>query len=108
MAVEIKLFSFNRKYYHLYGIFPPEAKRNGRKLNLRNWIFIASFVLTAGSTGAFFVFDAKSMLEFGISFFTVTLAILEMFTYLAIVWQMKNTWRYIEKCERFIEKSKPP
>lgn len=105
MAGTIKLFSFDRKYYHIFGIYPPQSSQNGPSFNSRNWIFVFSHALLFFPSAGFFVHDAESMLEYGISFLAASIAVAAMIVYLSMIRQMKNIWPFIENCERFIKKS---
>lgn len=106
MPESIKLFSFIRKYFHLYGFYPPQLNENGPALNSRNWIFIIGDVQMCFSSAAFFIVEAESMLEYGLSFFLTNASESMGCVFIAIIWRMKNIWLFFESCERFIQRSK--
>lgn len=65
-------------------------------------ICTAQLILT---TTAFLVFEAKSMLEFGFTFYMLITEINCVVIYTIFVWQSKNTSKLIENCEVLVEKS---
>ena len=106
MSGSIKLFSFIRKYCHVWGIYLDQANENGQlTLNSRNRLCVVSFVIHSLSSGAFFIYEANSLFEYGLSFFAASFGITFLFIYLAMLWQMENILEFIENCEQFIEKS---
>lgn len=105
MVGSIKLFPFNRQFYDLLGIHV-RSEKQGPFLTLRNKIILFFFTVHFVPFAAFFAYDAKSMLDYGFSFFSASLALFGMFIYIATLTDAKNTWLLIENCERFIEKSK--
>lgn len=101
----IELFSFIQKVYQDIGIFPPKSNQSPKShINLKNWFILFCLVQFFISTAAF-LFHANSMIEYGMVFFACTTTVLSITVYLIIVWQMKNILKYIENCERFVEKS---
>lgn len=102
----IKLFSFNRNHLRLIGIHPDRFDLDGSTFHIRNWIFIINCLAFSLPPAAFFSFEAKSMLEYGFSFFTASVGFFMICIYVAMVGQMKNTLTFIENCEGFIGKSK--
>lgn len=106
MAVSIRLFSFNRKYFDAIGIYLLQTNGTGPSFNSKNRVLLISFVLLALPSGAFFIFDAKSMLEYGISFFGASATLFMMSVYLMMIAQMENVRLFLESCERFMGNSK--
>lgn len=106
MAASVTLFSFNREIYSLLGNHAVEPNREGIAFNSRNWLFMISLILFALPSAAFFTFEAKSMLDYVISFYCVSSVVFSMCMYMAMVWRAKNTWPFFENCKRFIERSK--
>lgn len=106
MIGSMKLFLFYKEIIQTIGILSAQLNRNHFSINLNDLtypIFIAQFFVT--SVG-FFLFDAKSLLEYGMSFYDIVASILAMAFLLINVWQMRNIFKFIENCERFIEESK--
>lgn len=106
MASSIRLFSFNRKYYHVIGINTIQANENASKFNWKNWFYTSAMVLLVLSSATFFIFDAKSMFEYGLSFFLATAITFPLYTYSSMVWKADESESFIGNCEKFIEKSK--
>lgn len=105
MAASIKLFSFIRKYRHVLGLYSLDTSQNVSSFNSRNWIYIISYVLFFVPSVAFFLYDAKSMQEYGISFYSASMAFFLMCIYTQMVVQMKNICHFTESFEQLIEKS---
>lgn len=106
MAGSTKLFSLNREYYNALGIRPIKLKTHRESMNARSLTLIISLVLWALSSAAFLVYEARSLLELGISFFATCIAVLLTCVFLMIIWKIKDTWLFFENCERFIGRSK--
>lgn len=102
MAGSIKLFQFIQKI----GIYSPASNLNRHALNSKNWTFLMSYILFTLSSGAFIFFEAKTVLDYGMSFFASTGGIFLMSIHLIVARQMQSTLIFIESCERFIEKNK--
>lgn len=105
MANSIKFLQFFQKFHQILGIFPPQSVENQRSTDFTkiiSLIFCAQFMFT---TAAFFVFEAKSMLDY-FAFFIIISVITSIFIYLIFIWQSQNTLKFIGNCEEFIEKSK--
>lgn len=104
----IKLFKFVQKIYQFIGISPSKFKersRRGRIINAKNWFIIGCHVQYFLSTVAYLLFEANSMIEYGMVFYTCTTVPLSLVLYLILIWTMESFSNYIENCERFIEKS---
>lgn len=108
MTGSIKLFSFIQKVSQVIGVYPLQSNENGPSINSRNWIIIISLVLFALPSTAFFFSEAKSMLEYGISFYGASVAALFMCIYISMGGKMNNMRTFIENVERFVEESKMP
>lgn len=102
----IELFKFTQKTCQDIGIYPPDANRNASPLNLKNVLVLFCLGQFFISSAANFSFDASSMIEYGMAFFTCLSTSLSIITYLIIIWRLKIILNYIETCKRFIEKSK--
>lgn len=103
----IKLFQFIQKYYRAIGIHKPESNQVDRQsFNSINWFFFLNVIPMLIATTAFFLYKAESMFEYGLSvYYVFSLTFGEIF-YVLPIWQTENLSKFIENCERFIEKSK--
>lgn len=61
-----------------------------------------TFILTV----AFLLFEAKSLVDYAIGFFSLIGAIDCIILYSISIWQLVNTLKFIGTVEEFIEKSK--
>lgn len=101
----IKLFKYTQKIYYYIGVIgidPTESNQMDHSAILtiaRKWLFIFSLAQFAFTTTAYFLFEASSMIEYGLSFYSS----LSMNTF-SYFWRMKNFSNYVQNCERFIEK----
>lgn len=106
MAEPIELLSFNRKCYGLVGIPPLQPDKDAPSSNSKNLIIVTSLTVWFLSSAVFFVNEANSMIDFGLSFFAASAAVAMNCLYLDIIWRIKIIHAFIEDCERFIEQSK--
>lgn len=103
----IKLFLFYQKYYPTIGIYPPESNEcNRAPFNRKNWIFLFCTGQFFVSIGAFILFKVKDVLDFGPAFYIFDADVGGTIFYLIPIWQMGNTIKFIENCEKFIENRK--
>lgn len=102
MVSSIKLFQFIQKYNRTLGINSPKSN----KTCLKNLIFVFCEVQFGAALIAFMSIEANSMLEYGITCFPFSCAMVGVIVYLISIWQIKNCSKLIENCERFIEKRK--
>lgn len=100
----IKLFQFNQKYFQAIGI---ELKwtKNCHALKLINWIFIISLIQLAMVVGAFLMYDANSIGEYGIALILLVTIVETGIAYLNTIWKMEHILQFTENCEVFIENS---
>lgn len=81
-----------------------ETNPNHYTLNSINVIFIIGFAEYTTASVAFLVYDAKSMGEYGIVFFTLLAVIEATVGYFITIWELEDILKFIENCEKFIEK----
>lgn len=105
VGVKIHLFKFTQKAYQDIGIIPFQTNQKRSFVNSKNLFFLYLFAVSIASSAAYLLFEACSIIEYGMVFFTCTTVVLIFIEYLIILWQMENILSYIENCERFIEKS---
>lgn len=102
----VKLFQFIQKLYDAVGIHSSPPHQTRCSFNRRIVIFLICSEQSILSASAFLLFEAKSVLDIGISVFFLLCLFLGLISYLIPVWQMGNISEFIESCEAFIETSK--
>lgn len=102
----IKIFQFNQNYCQTVGIALPESKRSHYTRNAVNLVLILSLVQFTIALAEYLLYDAKSMSEYGVTFFIIICIIDAIIDYLIILWKFEDILNYIKTCEAFIEKSK--
>lgn len=117
MAGSIKFLHFIQKFHRIIGIrlSQPEQKivfalfkRKCVTISISSFkiiIFLIFCTQILFTTVAFLLFDAKSMFDYGLALFIFISTICGIAIYVIFVWQSKNTLKFIENCESFIEKS---
>lgn len=107
MADSIKLFQLFQKIQQSIGIDPAPTNQKAHisTISIRG-IFVICDAQWMFSMTAFFVIAANSMFEYGLSFLWIITAWTYLVIYLILTQQSQNTLKFIENCERFIEKSK--
>lgn len=86
------------------GIYPSQP--NKKPLLNISTIFLfgnAQFMLPMV---AYLKYEAKEMFDYGMVFFIATSTITGVVDYLLLIWQYESTMKFIETCEKFIEKRK--
>lgn len=107
MARTLKLFRFNRRYCRAIGIDP--HKSNGGICLEIGWKNLVFFVCEAQLTAAliaFMLFEAKSMLEYGTTFFAIANVLEVVIFHTIFSWEIRNCLKFIKNCEQFIKMSK--
>lgn len=106
MARPIKLFQFTQKLYRLVGLYPPQSNINqSHSFNVENYFIIFTLAQMSILSGAFFLFEAKRLDEFGVSFHDVTTIITDLFYFISTLYQMENILKFIEQFEELIGES---
>lgn len=101
---KMKLFQQIIGFYQMLGILLPQPNPN-YKHKLKTLIFLFSFIQMFMSTGAFFLYEAKSLRE---HVETLNLPITEIVSAIYILvskWKMAEILKLCEEFEGFIEKS---
>lgn len=106
MAGSVKLFQFIYQTYQSLGIYPTQPSRSYCPFNWKKWVIVISGVQYFVSALLFVLFEAKSMYEYGMTFYTLLWVVFATGTYIVPTWQMRHTMEFTECCERFIESSK--
>lgn len=104
MATSTHLFQSIQKYYQLLGIYPT-LLNNKCSPNARNLMVLFCYVQYGISALAFFVMEAESVLEYGISFYTYISMLYCVYYFLILYKQMPKILQLIEQFEQFMDKS---
>lgn len=101
----MKLFQSVQKYYRTLGVYAPQSNQN-YAFNWRNLVVL--FALTQGFifTMAFCLLQAKTVREYGDSFYVSVTEFADAIYFLSNIWKMRKFFKLIEQFENFIEKSK--
>lgn len=102
----IRLFQRMQQYCQTIGIPMLHTNQNRHSLNTKNFIFAICLAQGAMASAAFLVSDAKSMSEYGATFFSLICVIKATLDYFILNWKLDDVLKFIKTCERFIEKSK--
>lgn len=105
MFGRIKLFRCVRRLFRSIGIVPTKHSEHFA-FNWRNLLISPSILIMLVLQVAFFFFKAKSIQEYGLSFYGCVSLILIVFYAAIIVWQMPNILKLMKNLEKFIELSK--
>lgn len=106
MISSIKLFQGVQQCYHTMGIIKSPRTKRIYSINVQFLFFLFSITLTIISITSFILFQAKTISDYGQSFYALTGDLLVLFDFSMAAWQMSMTLNLIESCEMFIEKSK--
>lgn len=101
MANSIKIFRFVQNYCRAIGI-----DNKCSAFNWKNLLFLVSEAQTIAALTAFLLLEAKSMLEIGTTCFAILSLTLPMAVFAIFLRNAKNFSKFIESCEKFIQKSK--
>lgn len=104
MAGSIKMFSFNRRFLQVLGIYSISSN-HGLSIDWRNSILISNLALFCLPSAAFFIYDAKSMFEYGLSFSAAAIGAFMICIYFTMISQVESTSAFYGNCERFIGNS---
>lgn len=102
----IKVFQFIQKYYQAVGIFPSPSNQKCVTFHWRYAIILICLAQFLVSIGAFLFFEAELMVDIGLGIFIVIASIDGIILFTIQIWQIKNSLKYIETCEEFIERRK--
>lgn len=105
MAGVIKLFHTTQMFCKALGLDTPRLHCLKHSLNAKtvfHLIFLAQLFV---SSSAFFFFDAKTIDEYGMSFYVSITYLSFTINIMTFAWQMTNITTQIEKYEEFTKKS---
>lgn len=101
----IKLFQFLQKFCRTFGINSGQSNQNRYHINLANWFALLCLNEYLISTAVFFLLEASSMVEYGITFYICISTAACDFYCLSAFWQVKNISKFVANWEEFIGKS---
>lgn len=99
----MKLFQQVRKIFQVLGIHPIQHGENTR-INVRNMLIAGSMGSGGVLTAAYCLFQAKTVKEYGDSFYAAVTDFLTTMYFLTLFWKMEKLVKLIEKYEEFIQK----
>lgn len=105
MANSIQVFRFIQKIHQDIGIFPSPPNQKQCALNSKNTFFLFALAQYGLTVVAYSVFDAKMMVDYAFGFIALVSIVNSILIYLLFIWQQEYTVKFIENCDRFIEKS---
>lgn len=102
---KIKLFQSIQKFLNIQGIYPLQSNQS-TPYNGKNLFFLFCYVQMFISATAFCLFKAKSMYEFGLTFYASLTELQTIVYFTIILWKVDKVLKLIGNLENFIEKSK--
>lgn len=105
MAGQVKLFQILQNVYFKLGIFYPSQSNQNHSMNSRKLFFLISYIQMLLLSFEFLLFEAESVSELGISFYSTVTELGCLINFLMIAWKIPKIFDLIEKFEKFIEKS---
>lgn len=106
MAGSIQLFQLVQKVHRsFFGIYTHRLNPKPRSTNSTVAILLISCAQFMFTMAGFFLFDAKSMFDYGFAFFALVSISNSIAIYLIFIWQSENTFAFVQNGDRFIEKS---
>lgn len=100
----MKYFQTTRKLYELSGIFSPQQQQDS-SLSVQIHIFFIVMILSFIQTIEVLFIAAKSIFEYGTSFYAAVTLLLMISSYALNAWNRMKMFTIIEKFDAFIEKS---
>lgn len=101
----VELFNFLKKSYETIGVYEPQSCQN-HLFNSKNVFIICSLAQLGTFVGIYFIFEAKQLEEYCITFFCTLSSIAGAFYLVTNIYQNENVLKLIEKFEELIAKSK--
>lgn len=101
-----KLFQCVQKSFQILGFCPSQHSRIAPFIP-KNILLILLLVFCFISSTGFFLFQAKSVKEFGDSFLASITTLGALVYFSTTIWKMANLLKLIEKFEGFVQRSKP-
>lgn len=105
MAGSIRFLQFVQKFYQIIGVGRNQAPHSTRSTQK---FFLIGSAQSMFTTAAFLMYEATSIFNYGYAFYILISIINSATIYVVFIWRSENTSKFIENCERFIEKSEYP
>lgn len=105
MASPIQLFRSVRRYFQLLGI---DQSQPSETFSI-NWRIVFTIFWCAQHSitiFAFFIIEAKTVIEYGISFYGFIIMAYCVYYFSILIWQRSRIFQLIENFQQFIEQSK--
>lgn len=100
----MKLFQCVQTFYRMLGVYPPQHGQISA-LNPKNLLIICNLAQGFMLIGAFALFRAKTVREFGDCYYTSTTSLSHSIYVSIHIWKMAKILKLIERFERIIQKS---
>lgn len=104
-ARTMKFLQTVRKYFQLLGIHPPPDNRTS-PFNSKNAFVLCTLVLGLTTASIFGISEAKSVTDYGLSFFSFATHLSLSIHFAAAVWRITSISKLIDDIEELIERSK--
>lgn len=105
MAGPIKLFQTVQKLNKTMGLNISHERQTSSAKLIRNLFFIASITQLFISSTAFFLFEAQTADDYGISFYVLLTTLCVVINFVTVAWRTDKISMLIECYEKFIGKS---
>lgn len=100
------LFQLVRKYFKRMGIYLQRPNQRNSSINCITFIYFTAFAQAIISSAAFILFEAETVVEYGFTFYVLTIACVASAAISIVHWNVGNIIAFVESFEAFIEKSK--
>lgn len=104
MANKIQLFYTVQNLYKISGIYSTQPNQLP-SFNYKFFYILLSMAFMIIATLTFFIFEANSAMDYGMSFSGTLMELTSAIFYIVNMIRMPNIIKFIENCEKFIEKS---
>lgn len=99
-----KLFRSVRIQFGTMGIYSAQQSPHSYSLNWRNFVFFTFMALVFLLSTAFFFFGARTMSEYGFSFYIIVSGFSATAAFVITIWKRANIFETMDKLENFMEK----
>lgn len=102
----IKLFHLNQKFCQAICIYVPESNLSRFVRSIINWTLFICMIQFSSTSGAFMLYDAKSMGEYGSTCMALLCDNMGTAIYCITLGKVADFSKFIQICDEFIEKRK--
>lgn len=103
MVNSVRLFQCSRELYGIIGTHPLQLSHG--TYNLRNVVVLMFITINMLSSGAFFVYEADNIQDYGISFYTFMTALINLSCFPSFRNNITTFFELMDEFEAFIENS---